>query len=61
MTLEEAHKKLDEEYEKNEIVNIGFRKGKVPDSVRVASALINVAEIAKSESSFFSMKNFSKE
>ena len=55
MTLEEAHKLLDEEYAKNETVRIGFRHGKVPDAVRVAAALISVTEKAKMESPFFSM------
>lgn len=61
MTIEEAHKMLDEEYAKNETVTIGFRSGKIPDSVRVANALINVTDKAKSESSFFSITHFSKE
>ena len=52
MTLEEAHKRLDEEYQKNEIVQVGFRQGKIPDSTRVATALFATAEIAKSESLF---------
>ena len=55
MTLEQAHKMLDEEYAKNEVAQIGIRKGKIPDSVRVAAALINVTEKAKMESPFFSM------
>jgi len=55
MTLEQAHKALDEEYSKNEIVRIGFRKGKLPDAARVTAALIIVTEKAKEESPFFSM------
>lgn len=55
MTLEQAHKLLDEEYAKNETVRIGFRQGKAPDAVRVTAALISVAEKAKMESPFFSM------
>lgn len=55
MTIEEAHKLLDEEYAKNETVRIGFRRGKIPNEVRVAAALISVAERAKIESPFFSM------
>lgn len=55
MTLEEAHKRLAEEYAKFETVQVGFRKGKIPDSVRVTSALIKVTEIAKSESGYFSL------
>ncbi len=55
MTLEQAHKMLDEEYAKHETITIGTRKvDKIPDNVRVATALINVAEKAKLESSFFS-------
>ena len=46
---------LDEEYAKNETVRIGFRQGKIPNEVRVAAALISVAERAKTESPFFSM------
>lgn len=55
MTIEEAHKMLAEEYAKLETVQVGFRKGKITDSVRVASALIKVTEIAKSESGYFSL------
>ena len=55
MKLSEAHKRLDEEYTKLETVQIGFRKGKIPDSIRVAGALIEVTEIAKSESGYFSL------
>lgn len=55
MTLEQAHKLLDEEYKKNETVRIGMRKGKIPDAVRVAAALISVTEKAKTESPFFYM------
>ena len=55
MRIEEAHKMLAEEYAKLETVQVGFRKGKIPDSVRVASALIKVTEIAKSESGYFSL------
>ena len=53
MTLEEAHKMLDEEYKKNETVEIGFKKTGIPDSVRVAAALYTVAEKANKESTFF--------
>jgi len=53
MTLEEAHKKLDEAYKNNEYIRCGIRKGKVPDAVRVAASLISVAEVAKMESPFF--------
>ena len=56
MTLEQAHKMLDEEYAKNEIAKIGLRQGKIPNDVRVAAALINVTEKAKMESPFFSMQ-----
>ena len=55
MTLEEAHKRLDEEYARSEIAKVGIRQGKIPDSVRVTAALISVTEIAKAESSYFSM------
>lgn len=55
MTLEEAHKLLDEEYAKNETISIGFRTGKIPNAVRVTAALISVTERAKRESPFFSM------
>jgi len=55
MTREEAHKRLDEAYRKNEIIQVGIRRGKIPESTRVAAALIATAEIAKSESSYFSM------
>ena len=55
MTLEEAHKKIDEEYAKNEEVTVGFRKGRVPSSTRVAMALMRVSEMAQSESAFFSL------
>ena len=57
MTLEEAHKKLDEEYAKsdgNRII-VGVYKFRVPDSTKVAIALMQVAEIAKSESAFFEL------
>ena len=55
MTLVEAHKKLDEEYAKNKTIAMNFRQVRVPDDVRVAAALIKVAEIAKSESSYFAI------
>lgn len=55
MTLEQAHKLLDEEYAKNEVVTIGNRKGKIPNSARVVTSLLAVTEIAKSESSYFSL------
>lgn len=55
MTIEQAHKLLDEEYAKNEVVNIGNRKGKIPNSARVVASLLAVTEIAKSESSYFSL------
>ena len=55
MTIEEAHKRLDEEYAKNETVTFGFRGGKVPNSTRVAIALMRVSEMAQSESAFFSL------
>lgn len=57
MTLEQAHKMLDEEYARHETITIGTRKiDKIPDNVvRVATALINVTEKAKLESSFFSL------
>ena len=55
MTLEEAHKLLDEEYAKNETVRIGFRQYKIPNAIRVTAALISVTEKAKMESPFFSM------
>ena len=55
MRIEEAQKRLAEEYAKLETVQVGFRKGKIPDSVRVTSALIKVTEIAKSESGYFSL------
>lgn len=56
MTLEQAHKMLDEEYAKYETITIGTRKiDKIPDNVRVATALIDVTEKAKLESSFFSL------
>ena len=61
MTLEEAHKMLDEEYEKGEAVQIGFRRGKVPDAVRVAGALIKVTETAKKNSPFFEFKPIKEE
>lgn len=56
MTLEEAHKRLDEAYAKNENINVrfGFR-GKIHDSLRVTASLIEVAEVAKSESSLISL------
>ena len=49
MTLEEAHKRLDEEYKHNRIVTLGNRRGRLPENIRVAGALIATAEIAKSE------------
>ena len=55
MTLEQAHKLLDEQYAKNEVVTIGNRKGKIPNSARVVASLLAVTEIAKSESSYFSL------
>lgn len=55
MTLDEAHKRLEEEYAKLETAQVGFRKGNIPDSVRVTGALIKVTEIAKSESEYFSL------
>ena len=49
VTLEEAHKRLDEEYKYNRIVTLGNRRGRLPENIRVAGALIATAEIAKSE------------
>lgn len=61
MTLEEAHKMLDEEYAKNETVTVGFRSGKVPSSTRVAMALMSVADKAQKESAFFCLEWRDKE
>lgn len=61
MTLEQAHKLLDEEYAKNETVEFGFKKGKVPDSVRVTIALIKVTEIAKEDSVYFIFRKIEEE
>ena len=55
MTLQRAHELLEMEYHKNEIAILGSRRGKMPDSVRVAQALLIVADIAKAESTFFSL------
>ena len=55
MTLEQAHKMLDEEYVKIEEITVGFRKVRVPNSVRIAMALMRVSEKAQSESVFFSL------
>lgn len=56
MTLEEAHKMLDDEYSKSEIARVGLRHGKVPNCARVAAALIKVTEKAKEESTFFYLR-----
>ena len=57
MTLEEAHKRLDEEYKKREIDSCGNLRGKIPSKVRVVAALIATTEAAKAESRdlYFSM------
>ena len=55
MTIDEAHKRLDEEYKNNKTITIGIKRGKVPNAVRVAMALHNVTKIAEMESPFFNM------
>lgn len=56
MTLEEAHKKIDEEYERiSGKIRIGTREGMIPKSVAVFATLSNVAEIAREEASYFSL------